>query len=310
MHMGVYSIVVSALAGIIIVGASFIVLSQHTQQPTERSRGSSFSAPSNVFDIFHRQNDTDTSSVSDDPTTTEPTETTQDDRAALNDLARAWSDRRATLIAQYGVSVDTPAGPAESTEPQELFTTLLGPKLTDALKSTSGRTATNTSVSFTGESALWGGTADVAPAQPVQIVESTYTIQKQLHDYGNELGGALMAFIQSQGDQSATLSLYIDHRTDAVAQQKLKALTDAYADFSQTLAGMTAPTPMASTHQNLVTGYARIGTELYKITDAQTDGDLYNKLIAYNTVAEDVTVGVGVGVGVTYGGVIARLLYI
>jgi len=287
--MGVYSIIVGTLAGIVIVGASFFVFSHQTQNPSERSRGSSFTVPSNVFDIFNRSNNTDTPTPADELTPAESTQPTQDDRDALNALARAWGQRRAALHAQYGTTNTTTAPTTESTQPQELFTTLLGPKLTDALKSnTSSRTSTSTSTSFNGEAALWGGTTDVAPAQPVQVVDSTYAIQKELHEYGNELGSALMTFIQTQGDQSALLSLYVGHRTDTVAQEKLKALTDAYAAFSQKIATIHAPTPLAQNHEHLVQGYAHIGQGLWDMTTAQTDGELYNKLIAYNTVAEDV----------------------
>lgn len=287
--MGMYAIIVGALAGIIIVGASFFALSQKNTEPSERARATSFGESMQVFDIFKKPQTPQNEHNDATPTP----ETPQDDRIALQALADAWAKRRIDLEKAFPAPAPTEQPTAEPTTPQDIFTNLLGPKITDALNQ---NTHTNTSssspyssVSFNGEASLWGGTTEVPPQKPIQPVDTTYEIQKELRAYGNTLGATLTQFLQAQGDQTATLSFYLDNRTETIAKEKLKTLTDAYATFSDQLAAITtAPAPLAQNHTNLVSGYARIGTELWAITDATTDGELYNKLIAYNAVAEDV----------------------
>ncbi len=272
------------LVGALALGGVIAFLATPTPNTTPEKTTSSFNASFNVFELLTKKGSSDTVETTSASALETPEET---DREALQELARAWDERRTLLEKQHLPQSTAPSVPAP-VEPKDIFASLLGPKITDALKAPSQLPRQNT-VSFDGESALWGENATGAQYTPViPQTEKTYAIQDELKEYANTLAQVLNTFISTEGDQSALLSAYIEARTDTVAQARLRGLTNAYQNLAEKLATIEAPAPLAQNHENLTDGYERIGTYLWDITTAQTDGELYNKLIAYNAVAEDV----------------------
>lgn len=272
------------LVGALALGGVIAFLATSTPNTTPEKTTSSFNTPFNVFELLTKREPSENAETIPTSILEAPKET---DREALQELARAWNERRVLLEKQHLPQNIAPSAPAP-VEPKDIFASLLGPKITDALNAPSQLPRQNT-VSFDGESALWGeGTAGAQYAPVIPQAEKTYAIQDELKVYANTLAQALNTFISAEGDQSALLSAYLEARTDTVAQARLRGLTNAYQNLAEKLATIEAPLPLAQNHQNLSTGYERIGTYLWDITTAQTDGELYNKLIAYNAVAEDV----------------------
>jgi len=271
------------LVGALALGGVIAFLATSTPNKNPEKTTSSFNASFNVFELLTKKGPSD--NVETTPTSA-PETPEETDREALQELARAWDERRILLEKQHLPQNTVPSAPTP-VEPKDIFATLLGPKITDALKAPAQPDFKTPS--FDGESALWGESATGAPYTPViPQTEKTYAIQDELKAYANTLAQALNTFISAEGDQSALLSAYIEARTDTVAQARLRGLTNAYQNLAEKLSTIEAPLPLAQNHQNLSTGYERIGTYLWDITTAQTDGELYNKLIAYNAVAEDV----------------------
>jgi hypothetical protein len=111
--------------------------------------------------------------------------------------------------------------------------------------------------------------------------------QTELRSFGNDIGGIIQSFEQSNPDQPAILKNFMEDRNDAGKIAGMKNLGAQLKNIG-TLMQQQDPIPkqMKPATLDLANHYVEIGTLLAAIPDAKGDDSLYNAIIAYNEAAE------------------------
>lgn len=263
---------------LLLAGGIVATVWNSTRQPTpQEDRGISgyntFSSPNNIFESLRSKNETPPSVIA--TTTTETFEDTQ----ALSQIIRAWEERAGSSDARQAraqIQVERTPQEKERDEISVLFNDLVGPRITDY------ETSQNSYSSLSNDDLLWGGTYDSSVTAQTETKKTP--TQVALHSYTNKLGALLQSFNLSQGDQAGLLEDFLDTKDT----RRLQQLTDGYIALSAEIAKLEAPAPVVSMHNGMIISYTSVGELLWEVGESNSDEELLDRMLIYNTAAEDV----------------------
>ena len=114
--------------------------------------------------------------------------------------------------------------------------------------------------------------------------------QEALHSFGNAVGNLVQPFEGNAKLNAQALKDHVEDRNDPAKSAQVDALAFNLAQLGVDILGIqNVPTSAQAAHKEYGTAYRILGTQLSKLTTAQTDEEFLNAIVAYNTAAEELT---------------------
>ncbi|MDO8552477.1 MAG: hypothetical protein Q7S01_03010 [bacterium] len=114
--------------------------------------------------------------------------------------------------------------------------------------------------------------------------------QKELYNYGNEVGSIVKTFENSHGNLTQVLKTFFDSRVDPSKAAATPEIADAYAQLTRGIPSSAGTTPASATAgvQSIANDYAQLSFAIGSIADVPPQAEILNAKLAkgYGDVAQ------------------------
>jgi len=112
-------------------------------------------------------------------------------------------------------------------------------------------------------------------------------LQKALYDYGNDLGSLIQSFEQDHMNQSQLITDYLQDRNNSTKVAVMETLGNQYATLGDSILAMdSVPSQMTSAHAALAQSYKELGAKLGLVAQTQGDAAFIAAIETYNNSAQ------------------------